>query len=72
MRIVCIDIGIGIEIYRAVALYKLARALRTAMVARLTLDVRLIVVANRRLAAAVADCLFVERCFGPPQNEPYA
>lgn len=71
MRIICIDIVIGVEIYRASALHELGQALRVAMVACLMLDARLVTVANRRLAAAAANWLFIERSFGSPKNEPY-
>ena len=71
MRIVCIDIVIEVEIYRASALRELGQALRVATVARLTLDARLITVVNRRLAAAVANWLFIERSLGSPKNELY-
>jgi hypothetical protein len=66
MRIVCIDI------VRASALRELGQALRVATVTRLTLDARLITVGNRRLAAAVANWLFIERSLGSPKNELYA
>jgi hypothetical protein len=71
MRIVCVDIIIGMEIYRAMALHKLGRALWAAMVARFTLDVRLIAEASRHLAAAAANWLLVETLCGPLRNEPY-
>jgi hypothetical protein len=71
MRIVCIDVVIEVEIYRTSALHELRRALRVATVAHLTLDARLVTVANRRLAAAAANWLFIERSFGSPKNEPH-
>jgi hypothetical protein len=71
MRIVCIDVVIGIEFYRAAALARLCRALWAAMVARLTLDARLIGAAYERLAAALLRWLLVERLFGQSQNESH-
>ena len=71
MRIICIDVVIGIEVYRAAALARLCRALWAAMVARLTLDARLISAAYDRLATALLGWLLVERLFGRPQNESH-
>ena len=71
MRVVCLDVVIGIEVYRATAVKGWRRALWVAMVFRLTLDARLIALANQRLAAALADWFFVERLFGLPENESH-
>lgn len=71
MRVICVDVIIGIEVYRATALERLGRALWVAIVARLTFDARLIAVADQRLVAALRDWLFIESLFGPPENGPY-
>jgi len=68
MRVICIDVVVAIEVYRAKALEGLERAVWVAMVARLTFEARLTAVADQRLAAALRDWLFIESLFGPPEN----
>jgi hypothetical protein len=68
MQVICVDVIIRIEVYRATALERLGRAVWVAMVARLTFDARLIAVVDQRLAAALRDWFFIESLFGPPEN----
>lgn len=69
MPIINIDVVIGIEIYRATTPDEVRRAMWLAMVARLTCDVQVISIANRRLIATLASWAFTERLFGPSRNQ---